>query len=80
MSDVAGDALATKWLQKIEERRVACGAAKFIQLVVPEKSSVLHDLSPFPATRGTPAYRALRKIAPKHTFIDLLAESRGAFQ
>ena len=49
------------WLSLLKKRKSLCKSlgSDFIQLFFPEKTSLLHWLSPYHASRGTPAYRSL---------------------
>lgn len=52
-----------KWTSLVTARKSKIDEAgkSFIQMFLPEKTSVLHWLSPYKASRGTPGYRSLMR-------------------
>ena len=62
MDPLIADGLARRWHELIAERHAGVRAlgARLLQLIVPEKSTLLPELCPFPASGdGTPLLRAL---------------------
>lgn len=66
--------LAERWAALVEHRaaEVEARGARFVQLVVPEKASVLADRLPFAIQAPTPLYAALAaRLAGSEAFVEL---------
>ena len=64
---------ASAWADLIGNRRerVAAAGAQFLQIVIPEKSSLIPEMAPYPASNGTPLMRRLSNlIAGRQDCID----------
>ncbi|WP_018062394.1 hypothetical protein [Caulobacter sp. UNC279MFTsu5.1] len=61
MDEEEAQRLAAQWISKIEARRAFLQARniQFLQIMIPEKSSLLPAKAPFPAFAGTPLQRAI---------------------
>ena len=67
-------ALAAQWAETLDRRRETSKAAgvQFLQMIVPEKSSLLPQKTPFPAAAGTPLMQALSASQASHPdYIDV---------
>lgn len=70
------EALAGQWASRIRGRRRYCldRGMDFAQIIIPEKSSLLPELAPFPAADGTPLFKRLgAMLAGDNYFLDMRA-------